>query len=720
MTRARSGSRAPVRPFWIDALSRDGKSGSTIELPEGEDSQPAPVVSIDDGAGSAAAAIVREQLRRARQAIEAGKLDDATSCCNKIFSCDPENQEARDLLAWVAHLRTTRKPAASESSAVRKSCAGARPVASGDSPASLLKTDDTASGSLFESRAVKHSALLNLDSILFDPLNEEHDTSRAGTPGEEGAQAGTAAAALELGSLDNSEDPLDLEKFTWPSAVREKMANGDSLGFGGEGAFAGSDRQISGSAIQRILDEARAFLSAGFPEQAIAAASRAQALDPDNHAATSIMEEARADLDKRGRVIEEMMYEAHQCLDRGDLVAAARFLNEVLEQQKDHHEAHDLLREIEKAGAPPNVSPPAPLGEPIGPSIALSPGFRRGRGDVARDDVVTSGAFSASVASGPVSADASAQGGTVTPPIPENAERERKESKQAPARAGGILAPRWNPKQDSQEAGAPRRAPVVANKPGESAASKLSFLLGPKVVLPVLLLVLGGGVWFAYELFFAGGSDAAAASDTADAGKSDLDRLRERKEMAAKAAASKAPAAAGMAAASRFAGMKLKDILFEGRAAYQSNRFQDAKEAFQAALAIESVNVDAKRLLQSTESLLAIEEKYGTRYGEAPRAFVEGHYDDALRLLYRLPEAMQTAEVTRMQRNAWFNIAVEDLQVGNTRSAVGHFDEALALDPRDQQAIDLKKFAQSYEEKAKDQTFLDNANGLVARGFDER
>src|SRR5206468_11511810 len=91
--------------------------------------------------------------------------------------------------------------------------------------------------------------------------------------------------------------------------------------------------------IEKLLEAALAALAAGNFEGAVASASRALAIDPDSEAATQLMERVREEQERHVRRIDDLMDQAHRCVDHKKLGEAEEILHKLLALRPDHREA---------------------------------------------------------------------------------------------------------------------------------------------------------------------------------------------------------------------------------------------------------------------------------------------------------------------------------------------------------------------------------------------
>jgi tetratricopeptide (TPR) repeat protein len=252
----------------------------------------------------------------------------------------------------------------------------------------------------------------------------------------------------------------------------------------------------------------------------------------------------------------------------------------------------------------------------------------------------------------------------------------------------------------------PMRAEPVGG-PGPLAARARRSLpkLSPRAALAAAaaIVILGGG-WYAWNSF-SGGPPAPAKAEPAPVRRA---RNPEAKAPAPSPARQVQPELKG----------DPKDLLREGRAAWQAGRTEDAVRYLRAAVTAAPEDASARSLLVEASARLEQEQKRQKDLAEAKTAFAGTRYSDALRIWYRLPESEQKGDLLLAMRNAWFNMAVEDLQIGDCRDASNHFGEVLQIKPADKEAQEGKKMAEGYMDRPKDVAYVSFANSLVHRAID--
>ncbi|MEJ2086544.1 MAG: tetratricopeptide repeat protein, partial [Acidobacteriota bacterium] len=88
---------------------------------------------------------------------------------------------------------------------------------------------------------------------------------------------------------------------------------------------------------------------------------------------------------------------------------------------------------------------------------------------------------------------------------------------------------------------------------------------------------------------------------------------------------------------------------------------------------------------------------------EEIQLFEQGDWEYALPSLWRLHEADKSnRDVNRLMVDAYYNLGLRDLQRGDSRDAAEKFQEAIALDPNDEDLLRLSEFARAYSQRPSD------------------
>ena len=129
-------------------------------------------------------------------------------------------------------------------------------------------------------------------------------------------------------------------------------------------------------------------------------------------------------------------------------------------------------------------------------------------------------------------------------------------------------------------------------------------------------------------------------------------------------------------------------------------------------------NIPAVDALKDVEAQIVERDQVAESMEQIRHAYKQERYEDALRMLYRLPSEMQRGEIEKFKANAWYNNGINYLLGGNTAEAVHCFEESLTLDPHDQQAQRLKAYSKTYSDREKDSAFRAFVDQLDKRPID--
>jgi tetratricopeptide (TPR) repeat protein len=402
-----------------------------------------------------------------------------------------------------------------------------------------------------------------------------------------------------------------------------------------------SDRRIA-----ELLDEGQQAHDRGEHQAAIDAWSRIFLIDIDHSEAARRIEQARKLKAESERQVEEIFHEGAAHLDAGDLEPAKAAFKKVLELQPGHLAAREMLQ---RAEAPPSTARrPSMAPADAAPALAIAPA--------------------------------------------------------APARAA---APR-----ERSVAPSARPAPAV-----QGPAPKRTFLyLGGAV----LVLALGGGafLWLNRDRFFPNRgaapppAQAAATADPIaratklhDEGKAAVaiaqlrrlppedpqyDRAQALIQQWEAATAPAAPSLSGAEVAHR------SQLVEDARRAYQERRYLRAELMFEQAAAISPLDATAAELLADSKRQLA-------PYADQIALFKQGDWEFVLPTLWRLREAnADNLDIERLIVDAYYNLAVRDLQREDPRGAAEKLKEAVQLAPEDAEVRRLASFANVYRERQQD------------------
>ena len=493
------------------------------------------------------------------------------------------------------------------------------------------------------------------------------------------AARGQAAAPpqespLDLGAIPAESAGFDLS-FDSPSldlSLDDEPERGTQPAFGSADLFGGASVD-SDPRIQQLLDEGQRAFDQGDPQGAIDSWSRIFLIDIDHQEAARRIDLARRLKAESERQVEEIFHDGVARLEAGDVDAARKTFQQVLEIQPGYAAAREYLQQIESGTLPPV----RPAGSAAPASVAAS-------------------AASAADTLLPMEALA---------PLDDLKEE--------------ILVP---PDPGELAAADRKAAPKKGGKVREGRPRQMFLLVGTVV----LLLVAGGG-WYVFQnrdQFFPnsqteGGPDVPNADPIAraqtlhDSGKtanaiSQLRRLPPTDpqyqqaqaliaqwEAAAEPAPGTPPAVPATAPAPAIPAPQAALLNAAHEALAEGSRLR-AVEYFEEAAQIGKLGPEETALLASAkEQLQPISKQIDL--------FHQHEWDYILNDLWRLHEENPgDRDVTRLIVDSYYNLGIRDLQRSDAIKAADKFKEAMRLAPNDELLQRHHKFAQTYQDRPKD------------------
>lgn len=418
--------------------------------------------------------------------------------------------------------------------------------------------------------------------------------------------------------------------------------------------------------IVALLDESRRALKIGRYSDAIEAAARAFAIDPDAQGAQQLIDEARTLQDAADRQTEDTLDAAREKLATGDLSGAEEGFRAVLKTHPSHREALDGLDQIARRRNETEIK-----GAGAGREAKSAPAEKK--------------------------PEAAASAASAEEPWP----------------LSEPLTPKpVGPKPGAAEPAVQRIAPTVTTPAG----ARKSSGLGRKLVVigglvGVLVLLVAGGL-FAFSLFLGRSRPVEKAL---------VAPRKERKEIIKidRAAPKSAPAEKPAPDPSVLASGVPRTIPDARRLASQG-KLEAARVVLADMVRAAPDNVEAVDALKGVQQQIVDRDRVVESMEQIKHAYKQERYEDALRMLYRLPAGMQRGEIEDFKSNAWYNNGINYLLGGNTVEAVHCFDEALNINPRDQQAHRLRSYAKTYSEREKDSAFRAFVDQLDKRPIDAK
>jgi tetratricopeptide (TPR) repeat protein len=257
----------------------------------------------------------------------------------------------------------------------------------------------------------------------------------------------------------------------------------------------------------------------------------------------------------------------------------------------------------------------------------------------------------------------------------EPAEGEGLPLEPSPEQADGAAQPSEPPSGAEQPADgqaeaqpAPSAAPAGKQR---SAPSMPGWLQDRRVMLGagVALVVIAVAVGF---MMIGGGEDPnlepLVASDTAG--------VEPTTEPAEPAAATEPDPTPG--------GHDMEALMREAESAFETENYAAAVIAYDRVLKQVPDHAEAGVKMKVAAERYREQQQRQERWDNAVTAFEEGNYAEALRAFYRMPNDEYEADIDRYKVNGWYNLGVAALQAKDCGRAIEHFEEALALAPRDE------------------------------------
>lgn len=517
---------------------------------------------------------------------------------------------------------------------------------------------------------------------------------------KQAAQAGNSAEVGRLldkaRSLDDSHPGIaELERSSAPAPAPAPAfaapAPASPFDFLGGGKTHDSETQRR---IQELLGEGQTAFDSGDAQGAIDAWSRIFLIDIDHPEASRRIEAARKLKAENERQVEEIFHDGLARLEDGDLAAARRAFQRVLEIQPGYYAAREYLQQLEAGNvptarpAPPRDMPPAAPLLPLPSELGLSDH------DPLKEEIL-------------VPPDPSEQAGTA----------ERK-----PARKAG-------------KAAAPRG--------GDGRARRLFVLVGGAVLL--LALAAGAYVFLNKDTLFPNSAEEAPTAGSPGlandpisraqrlhkAGKTAiaLNQLRrvpasdpqykEAQKLIADwgggapvAAPGATPGAAPAATTATAPGAdpRREALLTAARQAHSEGYYLKARTRFeQAATLAKLEETDAQLLAEAKQRLAPLTNQIDL--------FKQHEWEFVIRELWDLHESDPgNRDVTQLLADSYYNLAVRDLQRNDAPKAVENLKEALQLQASDPVLQRHYQFAQTYQDRPKDLLYKIYVKYLPFRG----
>ncbi len=160
--------------------------------------------------------------------------------------------------------------------------------------------------------------------------------------------------------------------------------------------------------------------------------------------------------------------------------------------------------------------------------------------------------------------------------------------------------------------------------------------------------------------------------------------------------------------------VKVSELLREGKALVASGQSIEAEEKFKEAMILDPLSFEAKRLHEKTSRVAEEEKRRKEKIDRALRYFDEEFFEEALKILYRLPKNDKEPIIGYIL-NSWYNLGVFHLIAGNVIEADKCFDEVLHIRSNDKDALKEKKITEWYSSHRIDKSFHNHIKSLTYR-----
>lgn len=647
------------------------------------------------------APMVAQGVEEARAALAGGNRERAIAACRKVLGLEAGNREAEMILEQAELMDPPSSPASA--------------------PAPL-------------------SLDLELDLALARPQNPPAAQVRPPVPAPPPAPPAMTTGALKTIEIDPSllrdlvgAAPLPSRQGEEPTTVRDLLEAADDLTAPPEDlpaatgpGWSSPESPLEGKAALLV---ARAWQALQQADLATASelASQALALAHDAPGAQEVLEEVRKAGARRVGEADTWLNEGAQLLDQGKAQEAAACFEKALAAVPGHPEAQELLARARGTSGPQDAHP---AGHP-----AIGVAFEEDLSSLA--SIPVAGGVPPGLPSVPDLPDlgpapgtnAALSGAGVVPALCGGRADQIPSAPPVPSLGGPGVPPMGSapPTGSAPKAGTPAPpAGAAFKKPAAGFLGSLKekvigfalalirrYLIRLAVLLVVTVAGLGlqlGGSW----LGLWGEGDTAVSEAVAPAAA-----RPKPKNPGVPAPATPGPAPA-VPAPAKVPREEVPALLAKARTLLNQGDPQGAIDLLAKVQEADPLNFEAiDRLEQARLALKARQEEEG-RLRTVRDSFNAGDYEEALRILYRLPKNQQPPHLERWQANGWYNLAVLRLQTGDLAEANEYFNECLQLTPNDQEARKGKELVRRYRGKTQDAAYRRIVDNLELRALDAR
>jgi tetratricopeptide (TPR) repeat protein len=123
------------------------------------------------------------------------------------------------------------------------------------------------------------------------------------------------------------------------------------------------------------------------------------------------------------------------------------------------------------------------------------------------------------------------------------------------------------------------------------------------------------------------------------------------------------------------------DLLREAEAAFEGENYSAAVIAYDRFLKQRPEHPDAAARMKLAAERYREQLEHRQKWDDAVAEFESENYAEALRMFYRMSNDEYDADIERIKVNGWYNLGLSALQAKDCPRAIGHFEEALTVDP---------------------------------------
>lgn len=252
----------------------------------------------------------------------------------------------------------------------------------------------------------------------------------------------------------------------------------------------------------------------------------------------------------------------------------------------------------------------------------------------------------------------------------------------APEQAEGDSVPSEPPTDAEQPAeGRTAAKPVPSAAPGGKQGSLPAWLQDRRVILGAGVAVVVIAVAVAFTMI--GGGDDPNVEPLVATETTGAEPATEPTEPAAAAEPDPTPGEQDMEA-----------LMREAESAFETENYAAAVIAYDRVLKQVPDHAEAGVKMKVAAERYREQQQRQERWDNAVTAFEGGNYAEALRAFYRMSNNEYEADIDRYKVNGWYNLGVAALQTKDCGRAIEHFEEALALAPRDEGVLGALELAE--------------------------